>query len=130
MTLDERIDIAFFFRKMGFNCSQCMLRAFEDITNLSGNDADKISIGFGGGFGGQGEVCGVVSAMTIVAGYASQGSPEDKRTVYPHICRLCKEFEDNNGSLLCRTLKNENKKSCNELILNGIEILHKDISNL
>lgn len=130
MTLDERKNKALDLRRQGFNCSQSVLLAFADITNLSAQDAARLSIGFGGGFGGQGEVCGVVSAMTIVAGYASQGSPEDKRTVYPHICRLCKEFEDNNGSLLCRVLKNEKKKSCNELILNGIEILYKDISNL
>lgn len=128
MTLEERKNIALKLRQEGYNCAQSVIMAFSDITDLSADDASKLSIGFGGGFGGQGQICGVVSAMTMVAGYTSTGKPEDKTSAYSNICQLCNTFANDNGSLLCHTLKNENKKSCNELILNGIETIHNNLT--
>ncbi len=126
MTLEERKNIANKLRQQGYNCCQSVLMAFSDITGLNENDAAKISIAFGGGVGGQGNICGVVSAMTMIAGFKTNGLPTDKKTTYPQITKLCNKFIDNNGSIICSVLKKEYRKPCDELILNGIEILHNE----
>ena len=88
MTLNERIEIAHKLRAQGLNCSQCVAMAFPDIHNLPDEVIAKLSIGFGGGVGGQGEVCGVVSGMTIIEGFRSNGGAKDKITVYPRVSNL------------------------------------------
>ena len=128
MTLNERKEIATELRKKGYNCSQSVLLAFSDITGLTEDEASKISIAFGGGVGGQGNICGVVSAMSMIAGFKTNGTPSDKKVAYPHITKLCNRFESENGSIICNSLKKEFHKPCDELILNGIEILHNDLT--
>ena len=128
MTLTERKELATELRKKGYNCSQSVLLAFSDITGLTDDMASKISISFGGGVGGQGNICGVVSAMSMVAGFKFDGNPADKKFAYPHISRLCESFTAQNGSIICSSLKKEFHKPCDELILNGIEILHNDLT--
>ncbi|MCR4604583.1 MAG: C-GCAxxG-C-C family protein, partial [Eubacterium sp.] len=42
----------------GYNCSQAVLCAFQDVTGLNGETAAKVSSSFGGGMGRMREVCG------------------------------------------------------------------------
>ena len=129
MTLNERKILATELRKKGYNCSQSVLLAFSDITGLNEETASKLSIAFGGGIGGQGNVCGVVSAISMIAGFKTNGLPADKKLAYPHTTNLCNQFEKKNGSIICNSLKKEFHKLCDELILNGIEILHNDLTS-
>ena len=129
MTLNERIEIAHKLRAQGLNCSQCVAMAFPDIHNLPDEVIAKLSIGFGGGVGGQGEVCGVVSGMTIIEGFRSNGGAKDKITVYPRVSNLSEIFKSKHCSIICRELKGMTPpRPCNELILSGIEILHNFIN--
>lgn len=129
MTLEQRIEIANRMRNKGYNCSQCVAMAFPDIHNMPDEIMAKLSIGFGGGVGGQGEVCGVVSGMAIIEGFRSEGSAQDKRMVYPRVSNLSEIFKSKHGSIICRELKGMTPpRPCNELILNGIEILHNFIN--
>ena len=53
----------------GYNCSQCLMLAFEDLLTIDLDTALKIASPFGGGMGRLREVCGSVSGMFMVLGY-------------------------------------------------------------
>ena len=92
----------------GYNCSQCMILAFEDILDTNIKLALKIASPFGGGMGRLREVCGSVSGMFMVLGYLlGYNEPDDyegKKVLYAHIQELARRYEEANGSIICRDL--------------------------
>lgn len=92
----------------GYNCSQCMMLAFEDLLTIDINTALKIASPFGGGMGRLREVCGSVSGMFMVLGflkgYSTPGDYEGKKELYEHIQELARRYEEANGSIICRDL--------------------------
>lgn len=92
----------------GFNCSQSVFLAFEDKYDIDRELALKLSSSFGGGMGRLREVCGAVSGMFMVAGvlygYSSPLDQGEKSEHYKRIQELAKEFEEDNGSIVCREL--------------------------
>lgn len=94
--------------KEGFNCSQSVFLAFEDMYKLDPKTALMLSSSFGGGMGRLREVCGAVSGMFMVAGvlygYDDPKDYEVKKVHYERIQQLAKEFESRNGSIVCRQL--------------------------
>lgn len=92
----------------GYNCSQCMMVAFEDLLTIDLNTALKIASPFGGGMGRLREVCGSVSGMFMVLGYIyGYDDPSDydgKKQLYEHIQELARRYEEANGSIICRDL--------------------------
>ena len=94
--------------KEGFNCSQSVFLAFEDMYKMDPKTALKLSSSFGGGMGRLREVCGAVSGMFMVAGvlygYDDPKDYEAKKVHYERIQQLAKEFELRNGSIVCRQL--------------------------
>ena len=90
-----------YFRN-GYNCAQSVALAFCDEMNMKPDDAARLTIGFGGGIGRLREVCGTVSGMAFVIS-AIYGET-DKGSVYSMIQTVAKEFEQKNGSIVCREL--------------------------
>lgn len=94
--------------KEGYNCSQSVFLAFEDQYDIDRKTALKLSSSFGGGMGRLREVCGAVSGMFMVAGllygYDDAKDYEGKTKHYERIQLLAKEFEERNGSIVCRQL--------------------------
>lgn len=94
--------------KEGFNCSQSVFLAFEDMYKMDPKTALMLSSSFGGGMGRLREVCGAVSGMFMVAGvlygYDDPKDYEAKKVHYERIQQLAKEFESRNGSIVCRQL--------------------------
>lgn len=92
----------------GYNCSQCMMLAFEDLLTIDLDMALKIASPFGGGMGRLREVCGSVSGMFMVLSYIyGYNEPEDyegKKALYAHIQELAHRYEAANGSIICREL--------------------------
>ena len=92
----------------GYNCSQCMMLAFEDYLTIDLDTALKIASPFGGGMGRLREVCGSVSGMFMVLGfikgYNEPGDYEGKKELYEHIQELARRYEEANGSIICREL--------------------------
>ena len=92
----------------GYNCSQCMMLAFEDLLTIDIDTALKIASPFGGGMGRLREVCGSVSGMFMVLGflkgYSTPGDYEGKKELYEHIQELARRYEEANGSIICRDL--------------------------
>ena len=95
------------FRK-GYNCSQSVFAAFADVFGMSVEDAAKIASPFGAGFGKLREVCGAVSGMTLAAGYLKgyddPADYESKKELYALIQKMCAEFEERKGTIICREL--------------------------
>lgn len=98
----------------GYNCSQCMMLAFEDYLTIDIETALKIAAPFGGGMGRLREVCGSVSGMFMVfgflKGYSQPGDYNGKKELYEHIQELARRYEEANGSIICRELLGLNVK--------------------
>lgn len=95
------------FRK-GYNCSQSVFAAFADVLGMTVEEAAGIASPFGAGFGKLREVCGAVSGMTLAAGYLKgyddPADYESKKELYRLIQKMCAEFEEQKGSIICREL--------------------------
>ncbi len=93
----------------GYNCAQAVFAAFPDVTGMEESAALKLSSPLGGGVGRLREVCGAVSAMTLVLGAKKGNDAPDaaaKAAVYEQTQALVHEFQAQNGSYLCRELLN------------------------
>jgi len=92
----------------GYNCAQSVILAFADDINMDKETALKIASPFGGGLGGLREVCGAVSAMSMIIGmkngYSDPKSQKEKKELYSLIQKAAKEFEEENGSIICGVL--------------------------
>lgn len=126
-TLDERIERARQLHKAGYNCSQCVFMVFDDIHNLDITTAAKVSSGFGGGVGGQRQICGAISGMTMIVGMVQYASPSDKSLLYRSVQELSNEFKNINSSTICGELLKSGRKPCMELIEDAIAIIDKNI---
>ena len=135
------------FRK-GYNCSQSIVLAFEDMLPVDKTLLSKMASSFGGGMGRLREVCGSVSGMFMTAGllygYDGPETGDVKADHYARIQELARRFEEKNGSIVCRELLNLNvrhdkpvpeertdeyykKRPCPELIGDAVEILEEYI---
>ena len=100
--------------KAGYNCSQSVVLAFEELYGIDREMVLKLSSSFGGGMGRLREVCGAVSGMLMVAGllygYDGPKDYEGKSEHYARVQELAKEYEKENGSIICRELLGLGKK--------------------
>jgi C_GCAxxG_C_C family probable redox protein len=92
----------------GYNCSQSVLFSFCDELGLDADTALKLSCGFGGGMGRQGEICGAVSGGIMVLGLTFGRGVKDDRAVtdltYSKVREFMKRFRAKHGSCHCREL--------------------------
>jgi len=99
----------------GYNCSQSVFAAFSDVYGIDQDTALRLSASFGGGFGRLREVCGAVSGMCMIAGLETGSSKKmddaGKKYNYDVVQKLCGEFKEINGSLICRELLSLENKS-------------------
>ena len=105
MTRKEKA-MAYF--RQGDNCAQAVVLAFADLTDMDEATLSRMSCSFGGGMGRLREVCGTVTGMFLVTGllrgYDGAETGEVKAAHYARIQALAKEFERQNGSIVCREL--------------------------
>ncbi|NLN55030.1 MAG: C_GCAxxG_C_C family protein [Clostridiales bacterium] len=96
-----------YFEK-GYNCSQAVLLAFSDVTNLDEKTASRISSSFGGGMGRLREVCGALTgafmAAGLIYGYTDVSDSDAKAKHYERIQHLGLAFKEKYGTFLCREL--------------------------
>ena len=85
---EQRCKAAIRYRKGGANCAQSLLAAFNDIPDITEEQALAIGAGLGGGVR-SGNICGVVNAPVMILGCAFPEAARDKaRAAY-----LAKEFQ-------------------------------------
>lgn len=125
--LEQRLQRASELRGRGYNCAQCVIMAFNDITGLDDATAARIGAGLGAGVAGLGEICGVPNAIAVVQGMAGGPEPADKKTAMARAKAVIDRFaEANGGCLRCRDLKHPGApKGCDALIAEGITMLHR-----
>ena len=141
----ERAERAREYFKQGYACSQAVAMAFSDLTTISEADWAKLTLPFGGGLGRLRLTCGAVSGMSAVIGLlmGQEGTnPENKATMYEITRKLCAQFSEENGSLICADLLSGNnlwvekggapeqrtqeyykKRPCGELVYSAAKIL-------
>ena len=113
------------YKNQGYNCAQSVAMAYCDVLEMTEENAETVFAGFGGGFGGQHEVCGAISAMTAImskiVGVGNRDA-ESKKHIYSRVSTSCKDFKKEYGSIICRTLlveakkKDESAKPCSHYI--------------
>lgn len=128
-TLTQRLERARELRRQGHNCSQTVAMVFDDVTGLDEAIAARAMGAFGGGMAGRKSTCGVVAAMVTVDGLALYPTPAEKRQLYADASSLCDRFEQANGSLLCAHLRQPGRKTCDQLIAEGITLLHSHLES-
>lgn len=109
VNIDERAAKAVsYFKEDGYNCCQSVLLAYQDITGVDKSVLATISAPLGGGMGRLREVCGAVTGMFMVSGFAVKAdNPKDrerKKESYQTVQQLASSFKNINGSIICREL--------------------------
>ena len=141
----NRRELAINYFKEGYNCSQAVVLAFQDVLTVDAKELCKIASPFGGGLSRMRETCGAVSGMVMVLGniigYDTPETGEKKHELYKNTQELLRIFEKKYGSLTCRVLLNLstlhddpkpaprtsdffNKRPCQELIGGAAELLN------
>lgn len=126
-SLEERINRARQLHKEGYNCSQCVFMVFDDVHEMDADIAARVSSGFGGGVGGQRQVCGTVSGMTMLLGMTKFSKSTDKPSLYKTVQDYSSEFKELNGSIVCGELLKPGRKPCMSLIEDAITIIHNKL---
>ncbi len=92
----------------GYNCAQSVFIAFSDILGMTEEEAARLSSPFGAGFGRMREVCGTVSAMTMILGYmegnADPMDQEGKTRIYAREREALELFLKEQKSVVCREI--------------------------
>ena len=125
-----RKELAMSYFEEGYNCSQSVLLAFQDCTDIDVEYLAKIASSFGGGIGRMREVCGAVSGMCmacgLISGYSDPKAQTEKSEHYARIRALADEFKARNGSIICRELLGlEKKEESSEPTPRTPEFYHK-----
>ncbi len=91
----------------GFSCSQAIFSCYSEDFGLGREIALKIATGFGGGMH-RGKTCGAVTGAIMVIGLKyGMGTIEDaeaKEATYKLVDEFSEEFEQRNGSVVCKDL--------------------------
>lgn len=145
----SRRETAMEYFKNGYNCSQALVMAFQDLVPVEPELLLKMSSSFGGGMGRLREVCGAVTGMFMIAGflYGFDGSEStgEKAEHYGRIQELAHRFEEEHGTIICRemlglsvrrdtpvpeerTKEYYKRRPCVEIVGDAAEILEQYIS--
>lgn len=125
-TLKERKEMALRLRADGYNCAQSVILVFDDVTGIPAEVTARMTSGLGTGLA-CGEVCGVANAMALVQGMTQSHEAKGKIASAKVSRALLTRFAgENGGRLRCADLKGKgDARPCNELVLQGVEILHE-----
>lgn len=115
----------------GYNCAQIVLCSYAEELGIDEETLFRISEGFGAGMSGMMQTCGAVTAMFMALGLANSSGNlqvcDTKPQTMKKVRELAAEFEQKNGSIVCRELKGIDTgkvlRSCDGCIEDGIRIL-------
>jgi len=90
----------------GFNCAESVLKAAQEIFQLSGAEVvPKVATGLGGGIGRKGSVCGALTggilALGLALGRTEPKDTESRDRLYGIARELYAKFEREFGTVLC-----------------------------
>ena len=141
LTIEDRVRMIPILHRKGYTCSQTVLCVYADLLGMDERDLFRISEGFGVGMGGMMLTCGAVTSMAMAASLKNScGDPENcstKGSSIRLVKRLATQFQEKNGSVICRELKGVDTgkalRSCSGCIRDAAdlaeEILFSDAEN-
>ncbi len=101
MTIEKRSDIAANLKATGqCNCTQSVLKVFEDKINIAPEGLSKLSAGFAAGMGCMESTCGALIGAVMVAGMITDGKGTPRYSK-----ELVSKFNDKCGATICKDLK-------------------------
>lgn len=104
----SRVEEAVKTFESGYNCAQSVFATYADLFGIDKETALKMSSSMGGGIGRMREVCGVVSAMALLAGLKEGNTdPENeeaKEAIYLLTRQMADKFKEKHGTIICREL--------------------------
>lgn len=104
----SRIEQAVFTFEEGYNCAQSVFATYADLFGIDRETALKLASPMGGGIGRMREVCGVVSAMALLAGLkegnTDPANEDGKEKIYLLTRQMAEKFREKNGTIICREL--------------------------
>ncbi|MBQ9929025.1 MAG: C_GCAxxG_C_C family protein [Lachnospiraceae bacterium] len=104
----SRVEEAVKTFESGYNCAQSVFATYADLFGIDKETALKMSSSMGGGIGRMREVCGVVSAMALLAGLKDGNTdPENeeaKEAIYLLTRQMADKFKEKHGTIICREL--------------------------
>ncbi len=135
--------------KLGYNCAQSVVLAFQDEIKVDKEFLLKMASPFGAGIASLRDVCGAVSGMIIVFGilygYDQPKNLQVKTEVYNNARSLIEQFKIKMNSHICRDLiavseqtlqpherdasYYSKRKSCIECVGSAAEIIENYIKN-
>lgn len=152
INIEERVQKARDLHAEGYNCSQAVFLAYNDIFEIDKQFAAIISAPLGGGIGRLREVCGSVGAMSLLAGQiVPLSDPTDKDAKarnYALVQEFANKFREMNGAIVCRELLGLDKtqqteeqdfgrvttqyqrKSCREYVADAARIVGEKLKQL
>lgn len=138
LTIEERVKKISVLHEKGYTCAQTVLCVYSDLLEMDERDLFRISEGFGGGMGGMMLTCGAVTSMAMAASLKNScGDPETcstKGQTIRLVRKLATEFQDKNGSVICRELKGIETgnilRECPGCIEDAIRIMGKELFGL
>jgi len=112
--------------EQGYNCSQCILKAANDVYKLNLDDnCYNMLKGYYAGLS-IGSICTVISACTMVFGLMFNVSKTKKLRM-----NFISQFQNKYNAINCSQLKNRNSNNvdCLDIILFSSNLLQKIIDN-
>ena len=101
MTIEERAERAAMLKATGqCNCTQSVLKVFEDKINISAEELSKLAAGFAAGMGCMESTCGALIGAVMVAGFETQGKGTPRYSK-----EIMQKFNGKCGATICKDLK-------------------------
>ena len=128
MTIEERASIAANLKATGqCNCTQSVLKVFEDKINIQPEELTKLAAGFAAGMGCMESTCGALIGAVMVAGMVTDGKGTPRFSK-----EIVNKFYEKCGATICKELKGiETGKvlcECPECVRNAVISLGETIS--
>jgi C_GCAxxG_C_C family probable redox protein len=120
MTINERADMAAELKATGkCNCTQSVLKVFEDEIDVKPEVLSNLSAGFAAGMGCMESTCGALIGAVMVAGVKTEG-----KTTPRYSKDIVAKFNDKCGATICKDLKGVGSGCvlcpCNECVRNAV----------
>ena len=104
----SRVEEAVRAFESGYNCCQSVFATYADLFGMDRQTALKLSSPMGAGVGRMREVCGAVSAMSLLAGLkygnTDPDNQEAKTYIYEVVQEMSNRFKQDVNSVVCRDL--------------------------
>lgn len=128
--MKTRVEETIMRHEKGYNCAQAVACTYCDIVGVDEETMFKMTEALGLGMGGMEGTCGAVSGACVLAGMKrSTGKleqPDSKAESYKLSREIVKQFEEQNQSVVCKTLKGVETgkvlRSCSDCIKDAAAI--------